>query len=98
MTLDQNDLGIIVNTMKSVVNQVLAARLEEVYAVLEEIRGQFQHSITTLDATDHALLAEIRRVQGASPAELVDAVNEGWERFVMAEHKRLTTVQKVVAK
>lgn len=87
--LEPNDIELIVDTVKQVVDRLLADRLEQVYAVLEETREQMQHTVLTLEGNDQALLGEIRKVQHATPAEVLTMAGESWASFVTAEAERI---------
>lgn len=100
MALDENDIPVIVDAVKSIVDRLLAERMESIYGVLEEIREQTFHSVTVLDGNDAALLAEIRKVQHATPAKVLEMAGESWDRFIRAEAGHLglrIVVPKVLA-
>lgn len=83
--LEPSDMEIITDAVYEVVNRVVGARMEEVYAVLEELRGGFTNTVEVLNGNDNALLGEIRKVQHASPAEVLEMAGESWERFIRNE-------------
>ncbi len=87
--LEQSDMEVIVDAVKGVVDRLLGERLEQVYAALEEIRDQTYASITMLDGNDNALLGEIRKVQHATPAEVLAMAGASWERWIRSEASAL---------
>lgn len=96
--LDENDIAIIVDTVKAVVDRLLGERLEGVYGVLEETREQMQHTVATLEGNDQALLGELRKIQHATPAEVLTMAGESWERYVRGEAMMLGIIQTAVVK
>lgn len=95
--IEPEDIPLIVDAVKSVVDRVIAERMTEVYGVLEEIREQMFNSVTVLSGNDDALLGEIRKVQHATPAEVLEMAGDSWERFIRGEAVKLGIV-KVLTK
>lgn len=98
MPLDQQDIELIADTAFQVVERVIAERMEQVYAVMEEIRGQMQATVGVLSGNDDALLAELRKVQHATPAEVLTMAGESWERFIRGEAQRIGLLPAPVMK
>lgn len=96
--LDQNDMEVIVDAVKSVVDRVIAERMEQVYAVLEETREQMQQTVETLSGNDNALLGELRKIQHATPTEVLTMAGESWERWIRGEATRLGIVPVIKKK
>lgn len=98
MALEPQDIELIADTAYQVVQRVIGERMEQVYGVLEEIREQMQATVGVLNGNDEALLAEIRKVQHATPAEVLTQAGESWERFITNEAKVLGILPTPVVK
>lgn len=85
MTIEQADLEAIVGA----VNEIIGRRLEEVYGAIEQMREEFTQTVTVLDGNDTALLGEIRKMSGMTPAEVLKEAGESWERYVKGEAANL---------
>lgn len=82
----------IVDTLVPVIERAIGRRMEEVYGAIEQLREEFQQSVTVLDGNDHALVAEIQRLRGSGGeqvAEVLAQAGEAWERFVRGEAEKL---------
>ena len=101
--MDQTEVTEVVDALIPVIEGAIARRMEEVYGVLEELREQFQATVTVLDGNDHIIIAEVQRLResgGEQVAETVAKAAEAWERFVVAEAKHigLQVIRPKVAK
>lgn len=81
----------------------IGRRMEEVYATIEELRGevarlqtstadaveQFVATAQVLHDNDTAIMGEMSRVKGEEPTQFTEQVAGAWRRFVMAEAKEL---------
>lgn len=86
------------------VEEIVGRRMEEVYAVVEDLRQQVADAVQSVNATaqvlhdnDTALMARLMKDEGSAPAEFIETAAEGWRRFVEGEAKRLG-VKIMVAK
>lgn len=98
MALEAADIEIITDTVYAVLDRVIAERMEQVYAGLEETREQMQQTVAVLEGNDHALLGEVRKLQHAGPVDLADEVVGAWERFIHGEATRLGITRPVLTK
>ncbi len=82
----------IVDRLTPVIEAAIARRMEEVYAVLEDLRSQMQSTVQVLDGNDQALVAEIQRLRGSGGEQVAEVLANAagaWERWVRAEAANL---------
>ena len=85
MTITNDDVAQIVEA----VNEIIGQRLQPVYESIEQMREEFTQTVTVLDGNDTALLGEIRKMSGMTPAEVLKEAGESWERYVKSEAANL---------
>lgn len=82
----------IVDTLVPVIERLIGRKSEDIYLAMEQLREEFQQSVTVLDGNDHALVAEIQRLRGSGGeqvAEVLTRAAEAWEAFVRMEAEKL---------
>lgn len=78
MTIDQEDLRMIVEALAPIIE-----------AQIEQLRGEMQATVEVLDGNDLALVGELQKVKGMTAAEVLTEAGESWERFIVGEAKHL---------
>lgn len=85
----------IVDVLVPVIERAIARRLEAVYGAIEQLREEFQQSVTVLDGNDQAVIAVVQELrgkvtgEGMQVAEVLAKAGESWERFVRGEAEKL---------
>lgn len=74
----------------------IGRRMEQVYATVEELRGDVATAVQQVADTarvlydnDTAIMGEMARVRGDEPTQFTEQVAGSWRRFVIAEAKAL---------
>lgn len=76
--------------------EVIGERMEEVYAVIEDLRQdvataveQVRDTAQVLHDNDVALMARLQQAEGDPVAGFAARVNESWERFIRGECEQM---------
>lgn len=87
--LEAQDMEVIVDAVHQVVERVVGERMEQVYHVIEEMRQGMVGTVEVLNGNDTALLGELRKIQHATPAEVLTMAGESWAAFIQHEAERI---------
>lgn len=100
MPITQEEALQIAQVTRTVVEEIIAARMEQVYLAIEQMREEFQMTVGVLDGNDHAVIGELQRMKGVTPAEVLEEAGRAWERFIKTEagHLGLKVIRPKVEK